>query len=83
MNIKEKFYTNLDLIREEAEQLDEISGSKLGDYLVKNTNQRKKIQTKFNAGKASRDEFRKGLRRVEGSKNAIKKLTGQAKVPAK
>lgn len=84
MKTFKKAYLKLPIgMDEEAEQLDEIFGSTLGNYLVKNTKQRKKIQAKFNAGKASRDEFRKGLRRVEGSKNAIKKLTGQAKVPAK
>lgn len=35
MDIKERFYANLDLIREEAEQLDELKRKTLADYIVK------------------------------------------------
>lgn len=41
MDIKERFYTNLNMIREEVEQLDELSRKTLGNYIKKahkNTN---------------------------------------------
>lgn len=80
---EKKAVTGLD-----EEQLDEVSASKLGRYLAKASKQKKNIQDRMNAGidgtgeGISRRTFRTGMRRVRGTENAIKKLTGTAKVPA-
>ena len=69
----------------EGEQIDEISGKLAGSYMTKAREQKKEIQDKVNKGTATRQEFRKGLRRTVGMEVARDKLTGRgmAKVHTK
>ena len=61
----------------EEEQIDEISGKLAGSYMTKAREQKKEIQDKVNKGTATRQEFRKGLRRTVGMEVARDKLTGR------
>jgi hypothetical protein len=68
------------LAREES--INEVSASKLGRYTAKANVERDAIQKKLNKDQATNKEFKKGVRRVVGSRLAVQKLTGKSKVPA-
>lgn len=72
MVIKEKFYSKLQQIREDAEQLDEITSQKASKYLKANVKQVR-----------GRISLLKALKRADGRDLAIAKLSGTAKVPTK
>lgn len=64
-------------------KLDESSPEKIGRYISKASKQKKKIQDKAYADKLEKGDLPKFEKRKRGVQLAIKKLTGQAKVPAK
>lgn len=80
MDIKEKFYTNLETIREEAKQLNEISKEKLGRYIDKAPGSVRTMSAKTVVGASPADAkafYKKNdakvNRRMKYFKKAVKK----------
>ena len=80
MDIKERFYANLNMIREEAEQLDEISKEKLGRYIDKAPGSVRTMSAKTVVGASPADAkafYKKNdakvNRRMKYFKKAVKK----------
>lgn len=75
------------IIREKSrvnnEPLDEISGETLGRYLIKSRSQRDQDRRKVINKTATPDEQKRLKKREQGASNAINKLLGMSKVPAK
>jgi hypothetical protein len=63
--------------------LEEASAGKIGNYIAKASDQKSKIQGRGYADKLEKGDLRKFEKRKKGVQMAIRKLTGQAKVPAK
>lgn len=84
MDIKERFYANLETIREEAEQLDELEKETLGRYIDKAPGSVRTMAAKTVVGASPADAkafYKKNdakvNRRMEYFKKAIKKYNSK------
>ena len=69
-------------VKEEVEQIDEISKKTLVNYMDKSKKQTADIQKKFKKGTETKDDEKTFDRRVSGQIKALDKFHGRSKVPA-